>query len=112
MTVLRASVESRFDSAGFYRKQWYGLLLAYEYEAGGAMHRSNRMSFDERSTWYGSREEAESLLQEVLARGTCFYSPQNHRESVVLGRLAGHRKGHYAAVMIGGVLVATVGLLL
>lgn len=112
MTVLRASVESRFDSAGFYRKQWYGLVLEYEYEAGGAMHRSNRLSFDERSTWYGSREEAESLLQEVLARGTCFYSPKNPRESVVLVRLAGHRKGHYAAVMIGGVLVATVGLLL
>jgi hypothetical protein len=113
-TIQAASMaEYTVAESEYSRCTYYYPEVRYSYVVGDQACSGNRVAMDVKSIWHADRQKAEQLMAQYAAGRavTVHFKPEKPEDSVLVPGLSSYRMSHYAAIAVGGLLVAGIGYL-
>jgi hypothetical protein len=109
-TLMDLRVNER-TNAGF-RQSWHAVEAQFRYVVAGQAYESRRVGIDHRSGWMADPRAANALASEIRQRSTCFADSQNPHHAVLVPQMPKHRRQHYIANIVAGLLLIAVAVAL
>jgi len=104
---INVAIKKETEAANFYWKDWYVVCAAYNFSVGKEFV-CKKIGPDERSSWFDNEREAHCFAGKLKLIRT---SKKNiFGRHVLVSKLTPHRRQHYIAVLLSGLLLMMVSV--
>lgn len=87
---------------------YYFPVANYHYSYESHQYTGSRVAYDKKSIWSEDKNEIEELIKRISENRVAYINPDKPNDSVILRTLSKHRRSHYLALILSGILIIVI----